>query len=530
MTAGYLNVSAEEPGSFGSAFLQKGKVRYMRYLPDGSQMKNADTYTIRQIGLPSLVLMERAALKIVESIEREGASLADTLVVCGSGNNGGDGFAAARIIAEKGYRASVLFVGKESSMSEECRLQRQVAEYLGIPVFTTFPGEEYTVIIDAVFGVGLSREVTGHYAEVIGWMNAQDAFKAAADIPSGICSHTGRVLGTAFRAELTVALACEKLGCALYPGKDYAGKTVTVPIGISTELFRDDPGVCFTWDEEDMGRLLPERRADSHKGTYGRVLMVTGSAGMAGAAYLSAKAAYTVGAGLVQVYTSEENRQILQQLLPEAIISCYSEYDEAKLDRLLDWADVVCIGCGLGQGSTSEKILCHTLEKISKPCIIDADGLNILSRHMELAECGSRCPVILTPHMKEMSRLTGKSVAELKQDRMRSLDEFTEKHPVTCVLKDSRTVVSRRGRHKFVNLAGNSAMAKAGSGDVLSGVIAGLAAQEKDAFQSAALGVWLHACGGDEARDEAGAYSVLARDLIRGIQKCMKKAEESIRK
>ena len=502
----------------------------MRYLPDGDQMKNADTHTIQKIGIPSLVLMERAAVKIVETLENEKVSLADTLVVCGSGNNGGDGFAAARIIAEKGYRASVLFVGKETSMSEECRLQKQIAENLGIPVFTTFPEEEYTVIIDAVFGVGLSREITGHYAEVIEWMNEQDAFKAAADIPSGICSRTGRVLGTAFRADLTVALACEKLGCALYPGKKYVGKTVAVPIGIDTERFRDDPAVCFTWDGNDMEKLLPERKEDSHKGNYGRVLMITGSAGMAGAAYLSAKAAYTVGAGLVQVYTSEENRQILQQLLPEAIISCYSEYDGDTLDSLLDWADVVCIGCGLGQSGTSEKILCHTLEKIRKSCIIDADGLNILSRHRELMECGSRYPVILTPHMKEMSRLTGKSIAEIGADRMKVLDEFTEQWPVTCVLKDSRTVAARRGYRKFVNLAGNSSMAKAGSGDVLAGVITGLTAQEKDPFRSAALGVWLHACGGDEAREEMGAYSVLARDLICGIQKCMKRAEESIRK
>lgn len=502
----------------------------MRYLPDGDQMKNADTHTIRQIGIPSLVLMERAALKIVESIEQADVSLSDTLVVCGSGNNGGDGFAAARILVEKGHRASVLFVGKETSLSEECRLQKKIAENLGIPVFTTYPGVEYTVIIDAVFGVGLSRDVTGYYAEVIDWMNAQEAFKVAADIPSGICSRTGRVFGTAFRADLTVAIACEKLGCVLYPGKNYAGKTVTVPIGIDTELFRADPAVCFTWEGKDMEKLLPERRADSHKGSYGRVLMITGSPGMAGAAYLSAKAAYAVGAGLVQVYTSEENRQILQQLLPEAIISCYSEYDEEKLEILLEWADVVCIGCGLGQSSTSEKILCHTLEKIRKPCIIDADGLNILSRHRELMDCGSRCPVILTPHMKEMSRLTGKSVAEIREDRMKVLDEFTEKQPVTCVLKDSRTVAARHGFHKFVNLAGNSAMAKAGSGDVLAGVITGLAAQEKDTFRSAALGVWLHACGGDEARGEKGTYSVLARDLIHGIQKCMKKAEESIRK
>lgn len=507
---------------------QKGRVRAVRYLPNGDQMKRADMHTIHDVGIPSLVLMERAALKIVEALEDAGVPLDHTLAVCGSGNNGGDGFAAARIIAEKGHRASVLFVGKESSLSEECRVQKQIAENLGIPVFTTFPEEEYTVIIDAVFGVGLSREVTGHYAEVIRWMNAQNAFKAAADIPSGICSATGRVLGTAFGADLTVAIACEKLGCALYPGKRYAGKTVVVPIGIDPELFADDPSVCFTWEKEELGSLLPKRPADSHKGTYGKVLMITGSSGMAGAAYLSAKAAYTAGAGLVQVYTSEDNRQILQQLLPEAIISCYEGYEENRLDDLLEWADVVCIGCGLGQSETSERILVHTLEQIAKPCIIDADGLNLLSRHMELLECTERCPVILTPHMKEMSRLTGKSVAEISKDRMSVLDEFMGRWKAVCVLKDSRTIAARQGRRRFVNLAGNSAMAKAGSGDVLAGVITGLTAQRMDAFQSAALGVWIHACGGDEAKAEKGSFGVLPRDLIDGIQKCMKRAEESM--
>lgn len=502
----------------------------MRYLPDGDQMKRADMHTIHEVGIPSVVLMERAALKIVEALEDAGVPLDRTLAVCGSGNNGGDGFAAARIITEKGYRAAVLFVGKESSLSEECRLQKEIAENLGIPVFTTFPEEEYTVIIDAVFGVGLSRDVTGHYAEVIEWMNAQNAFKAAADIPSGICSGTGQVLGTAFCADLTVAIACEKLGCELYPGKNYTGKTVVVPIGIDPELFAEDPSVCFTWDKEELGNLLPKRPADSHKGTYGKVLMITGSRGMAGASYLSAKAAYTAGAGLVQVYTSEDNRQILQQLLPEAIISCYEGYEEKRLDNLLEWADVVCIGCGLGQSEISEHILVHTLEQIRKTCIIDADGLNLLSRHMELLDRAGRCPVILTPHMKEMSRLTGKSVSQINADRRGILDEFTGKYKAVCVLKDSRTITACQGCRRFVNLAGNSAMAKAGSGDVLAGVITGLAAQGIDAFQSAALGVWIHACGGDEAKAEKGSWGVLARDLIDGIQKCMKRAEESMEK
>ena len=257
--------------------------------------------------------------------------------------------------------------------------------------------------------------------------------------------------------------------------------------------------------------------------------MITGCSGMAGAAFLSARAAYAVGAGLVQIYTAEENRTVLQELLPEAVISCYSRYDEGQLDGLLEWADIVCIGCGLGQSAVSEQILTHTVQGLRKPCVIDADGLNLLSRHMELLEqTGGN--IIVTPHMKEMSRLTGNTVAEIADRRMQILDTFTEKYPAVCVLKDSRTVAACRGYHKFVNLAGNSAMAKAGSGDVLAGVITGLLAQGMEIFDGAALGVWIHACGGDEARETEGSYSVLARDLIDGIQKCIKNAEECRKK
>ena len=215
---------------------------------------------------------------------------------------------------------------------------------------------------------------------------------------------------------------------------------------------------------------------------------------------------------------------MIQQLLPEAIVSCYSGYDPEQLSDLLRWADTVCIGCGLGTGRVSEDILRHTLREADTPCIIDADGLNILSRYMdELKE--SSIPLILTPHMKEMSRLTGRDIAELAEDRLDTVREFTKEYPAVCVLKDSRTAVAQKGRHTFLNLAGNSAMAKAGSGDVLAGVITGLTAQGMGAFDSACLGVFLHACGGDEARSEKGAYSVLASDLIAGIENVLRKQD-----
>ena len=478
-------------GPVRSSLSLKERGLLMRYLPDGEQMKKADQYTIQQIGVPSVVLMERAALKIVEVLEEKKKDLRRPLIVCGSGNNGGDGFAVARLLAEKGCHVDVLFTGRESSMTEECRLQAQIDKNLGINLFTEIPEKEYTVIIDAIFGVGLCREVAGHYRDVIGWMNRQTAQKVAVDIPSGICSATGKVLGIAFQAELTVSMACQKRSCALYPGQICAGEVVPVTIGIDPEYFFEQKSVCMTYDKKELGNLLPERKEDSHKGSFGRVLMITGSPGMAGAAYLSATAAYTVGAGLVQI----------------------------------GWADVICIGCGLGQSSRSEKILLHTIEKAKCSCVIDADGLNLLAGRKDLyKKLGKN--MILTPHMKEMSRLTGISVSEIVERRFEVLHRFTEESPCICVLKDSRTIVAQKDRQNFLNLAGNAAMAKGGSGDVLAGVITGLLAQGMDGFQSAVTGVFLHACGGDEARDKKGGYSVLARDLIHGIQVAMKKAKE----
>ena len=354
----------------------------MRYLPNGKQMSEADAHTIHEIGIPSLVLMERAALQIVETMHKKNISTEKSLIVCGSGNNGGDGFAVARLLTEQGKHADVLFAGKEASLSEECRCQKQIVENMGISVFTEFPDEE----------------------------------KVAVDIPSGICAATGKILGTAFRADLTVCMACVKLGCELFPGKSYAGESIPVAIGIDPNYFSNRLDVCYTFDKNDLEKLLPSRMMNSHKGSYGKVLMITGSPGMAGAAFLSACAAYTVGAGLVQIYTASENRLALQELLPEAIISCYDSYDDSQLSHLLDWADVVCIGCGLGTGQISEKILKNVLKNVSCPCVIDADGLNLLSRNIELLnQCCA--PVILTPHMKEMSRLTGWSIDTIMEDR-----------------------------------------------------------------------------------------------------------------
>lgn len=500
----------------------------MRYLPTGSWMQKADAHTIQEIGIPSEVLMERAALKTIEWMEERHIACGKILIVCGSGNNGGDGFAIARLLHQKNCSVTVVFAGRESSMSRECRLQAAIAKNLGISIVTELPEKEYNVIIDAIFGVGLSREVRGHYAQMIEALNTQKGFKLAVDIPSGVDSASGKVLGTAFRADATVTFQCEKLGMAWFPGADYAGEIIVADIGIDLSVYREEPEICYTLETEDIVNYLPPRYADSHKGTYGKVLMITGSEGMAGAAYLSAKAAYTCGAGLVQIYTHESNRTILQQLLPEAILSTYGT-DEKKacetLCALLEWADVVCIGCGLGRNDMAKMCLETTLKMVRVPCLIDADGLNLLASCKELLH-QTKAPVVLTPHMKEMAGILGCSVPELKEERFSRLQEFVEQYPVVCVLKDSRSAVAAAGKQIFVNIAGNNGMAKAGSGDVLAGAITALLAQRQPAYESAAGGVLIHAKGGDEAFKQCGSYSMLAQDLIEGIKMLLKKTAQ----
>lgn len=507
----------------------------MKYILTAEQMKAADGRMIHEIGIPSLVLMERAALQCVAAMKEEQIDLSYALVVCGSGNNGGDGFAVARLLAEEGKRVDVCFAGKLESRSEETKQQMHILENLGVSVGNTLPEKEYSVIIDAVFGIGLCRNIEGHYQNVIEQMNRYQGYKVAIDTPSGISADTGEVLGCAFRADLTVTFAYAKAGQVFFPGSEYAGKVLVKDIGITDPGFENRDDLYFMLEKQDVISRMPERKPDSNKGSYGRVLLIAGSRGMSGAAYLSAHAAYMVGAGLVRIYTEESNRQILQQLLPEAIITTY---DEMALDcfrelpDLLQWADVVCIGCGLGISEYSRRLFKMTLEMNRKPCVIDADGLNLLAEFTEEERrkwARQKEQYVLTPHMKEMSRLTGYPVAELKNHRNALLREFVEKMQVVCAMKDSRTLVAACGHPTFLNSSGNAAMAKAGSGDVLAGTIAGLMAQNLPTFDAAVLGVYLHGLAGDTAREECGSYSVLAEDLIRGLGRTLKTLEENLK-
>lgn len=497
----------------------------MRYLPDAAQMKAADQYTIQTLNVPSLELMERAAMSCVDVMKENKLDLSNICIVCGSGNNGGDGFAIARLLANDGYKVTVIMAGNPERCTVETKHQMDLLKQTNTKIYNKFHDAGYSVIIDAVFGVGLSRNIEGNYKNLIDDLNQASCIKVAVDIPSGISADNGQVLGISFKADYTITFQAQKLGLILYPGKEYAGEVIVKDIGISEYYFETNPDVAIAYENNEYADKLPVRKEDSNKGTYGRLLVIAGSKGMNGAAYMNAMSAYLSGAGLVEIYTAEENRIILQQLIPEAIITTYTDFNENELIKLMSRADSICIGSGMGTSEISRKILKTVLFHNEVPCVIDADGLNILSKHMWYLEKMKHSHYILTPHMKEMSRLTGMDVGTIKTDRKRILEEFVQKHGISCVLKDSRTFTKSLNERLVVNSSGNSSMAKAGSGDVLAGMIAGLLVQTKDVHSSAVTGVYLHGCCGDIARKEKGSYSVMARDLMNSISTVFQREE-----
>ena len=500
---------------------------WMQLWANAAQMKAADQYTIQKLGVPSLELMEHAAQACVQVLEDEKVDLSHVCVVCGSGNNGGDGFAIARILQNNRYSVETFCVGNPEHYTEETQEQMYRLQECGGKITYGMPQEDsYSVVIDAVFGVGLSRKVEGRYRQVIEQMNRMRGTKFAVDIPSGLSATTGCILGCAFKADYTVTFQLKKIGLELSQGRTMAGKVIVPDIGISTDSICEDQEIVRTAGKDIYRKMLPDRPEDSNKGTYGRLLVIAGSKGMAGAAYLNAHAAYMTGAGLVRIYTSSDNQEILQTLLPEAIITTYEEYNKEELLSLLTWADGVCIGSGLGMSRLSEKILKTVIEYVKVPCLIDADGLNLLAENNNYLNQMAERRFVITPHMKEMSRLTGTPVEELKADRIQILKDFISRYRITCVLKDSRTLIASEEKGIRMNLTGNSAMAKAGSGDVLAGVISGWMVQGKEAEDAAELGTYIHGLSGDLAKFEKGVYSVMARDLIEYISKALMKLEE----
>lgn len=490
----------------------------MRYLVNSREMKQYDRNTIEIYGMPSVVLMERAALAFVDEIFAQKIDAGRVLVVCGGGNNGGDGYAIARLLWQRGSRVAVAAAGAGKESAENS-IQKKIWMSYGNPVLDALPEDEnYTLIIDAVFGIGLTRNVEGIYRTWIEKMNGMAGCHVAVDISSGISADCGAVLGCAFRADYTVTFAFEKLGSVLWPGSEYAGEVIVRDIGIDGRSFLSCEPQTAVLEPEDIARL-PKRRGHSNKGDYGKILVAAGSPGMSGAAYFSAKAAYAAGAGLVRIFTPDENRTALAGLLPEAVLTVYSG-DDLDMECLCDamrWADAIVAGPGLGTSDTAARMIRKIVKEADVPVILDADALNIIAKEPSML-LDTRAELIVTPHPGEMGRLTGNSVDGILNHTKEVAETFARQYNVVCVLKDEHTVISSPGGRTYLNMSGNPGMATAGSGDVLTGVIAALAAQGMDAAGAAACGVFLHGRAGDAAAARTGMRGMMASDLIDGLR------------
>ena len=494
----------------------------MQYIVTKKEMQAIDAYTMDKIGIPSAVLMERAALSVVEEIERLNVSHGRVLIVVEGGNNGGDGLAVGRILLERGYKVDIYYIGGFEKVSQGFQQQWSILHHMGVRFRKTIPNKEYAVIVDGIFGVGLSREVQGVQKKAIEAMNHMDAIKIAIDIPSGIDATTGEVLGAAFYADYTVTFGLKTLGMFFLDGIDACGTVICKPIGFPAQAVAHVKPMIYAYDNSDLDKL-PKRVNNSNKGTYGRVAVIAGSKNMSGAAFLCSKAAYSTGAGLVKIYTHESNRTILQSQLPEAVMMTYDDYEGALacIEDALQWATVIVVGPGLGVDTVSERMLYELLMNAEVPMVVDADALNILSNNIELLRTSS-VQIIMTPHMKEMSRLIQRPVEEIAKNRFVIAREFAKKMQVTLVLKDAKSIATNGGQQTYMNLAGNNGMSTGGSGDVLAGIIAGMLAGGLTLADAARMGTYVHCRAGDLAAEHKGNYAMLASDIISYIGEVMR--------
>ena len=494
----------------------------MKYVLNAQQMRMADHAAIREIGIPSMVLMERAAWAVAVEAKKlleASGEYADAshfiLAVCGSGNNGGDGFATARILREMGYPAEAVFVGNPEHMTQECAAQREIFLRTGGRVISGGEAGDFSgadLIIDAIFGIGLSRDVEGAYAGIIRRINEAPAAVISADIPSGISSDTGAVKGIAVKADVTVSFAALKYGHLLYPGADYCGKVVTAPIGIPIK----DRDAAFCPEAGDIAAMLPERPAHSNKGTFGKTLLISGREGMAGAAVLAGEAAYRTGTGIVTVCSAAANRIPIQTRLPEAIFTPWEKRE--SLIVALGGCSSAVLGPGLGTDADAQEILQMVFGTCTKPLVADADALNVIAANGVPEHA---CALIITPHPGEMARLTGCSVKEICADPVGYAASYARENQLICVLKDAVTVITD-GKSISLCHTGCSGMATGGSGDVLAGMVGSLLAQGMPPFEAAVAGVWLHGCAGTKAAKTLGESGMLSSDIIRAIPQVLR--------
>jgi NAD(P)H-hydrate epimerase len=502
-----------------------------------TQMQWLDRQTMTEAHIPGLTLMEHAGAGVVGQMEELFGSLTGrtVTVLCGKGNNGGDGFVVARLLKQKRARIQVVLLAKPADLTGDAKaMYRRLVKLTGTAVVQASPSKERIqgllrasdVIVDALLGTGLSSPVTGPYLAAIEAINDAGVPVASVDLPSGIDADTGAILGAAVRASLTVTFGLPKLGLYLGSGMDHAGAVRVVDIGIPRAFVERIDSRIRLLTSEEVHRLLPRRTASSHKGTYGHAGIIAGSVGKTGAAALAAMAALRIGAGLVTVATPSSANSALEAKLLEAMTAPMPE-TEAKtlarsgLERLLAFANersAVAIGPGLTTHPETADLVQALLPRLEKPSVLDADALNALAGHTALLSSCKTAP-ILTPHPGEMARLDEHAASSqaVNADRIGMATRFAQRHGVVLLLKGARTVVANPDGRAAICPTGNPGMATAGTGDVLTGIIAGLLAQRLTAWDAACAGVYLHGLAGDMAAADLGPAGMIAGDLLERI-------------
>jgi ADP-dependent NAD(P)H-hydrate dehydratase / NAD(P)H-hydrate epimerase len=496
------------------------------------QMRDADRQTIDEIGLPSIVLMENAGRQAVAAMEAAFEDLATSRVgvLCGRGNNGGDGFVVARTLAQRGIEGTVFLLGSVSEVRGDARANLEILGRVGVTVVEITTAQEWELhfseisecdlIVDAIVGTGFHGPLTGLLETVVADVNELGVPVVAIDLPTGVSADSHELEGEAIEASMTVTLAAPKLPLILPPADAYGGDLVIADIGIPASVIDELEG---PWVElltrERMRELVPARAADSHKGDFGRVLVIAGSLGHTGAAHLAALGALRSGAGLVTIATPRSCVATLAAMMPEYMTEPLEEtaagtIDFGAVDRVLDLkADIIALGPGLGQDPSTSAFVHAIVERAGAPLVLDADALNAFSGDPERLTGRDGVDVIITPHPGEMARLLNVSIEQVQADRLEHAREFATARRVHVVLKGHRTIIAGPEGRAFVNLTGNAGMATGGTGDLLTGMIAAWFAQILDAEGACKLAVYLHGTAGDLAEADEGEVALLPSDI-----------------
>jgi NAD(P)H-hydrate epimerase len=496
------------------------------------QAATVDAVTIEQIGIPGLVLMENAGRSVVRFLEQNFASAlaAGVSVVCGRGNNGGDGFVCARVLHQHGIDVEVLLLGSHARLKGDAAHNHELLSSAVDGAVTVheiaaeadvarlLEARRPGVILDAIFGTGLDRPPTGLSAAGIEAINAQACPVVAIDIPSGVNGTSGEVMGTAVRATHTVTVGFLKRGLLLYPGAAHAGRITVAEIGFPQRLAREGTDAVELITPRQVSQWLPRREATANKGSVGKLLIVAGSAGMSGAAMLATTSAQRSGIGLARTAALRTLLPVFESVLIEAVKvpvpddDRFTEKSIETLRREADEADALAVGPGVGRHDDTQSALKKFLSQQTKPMVVDADGLRALESAARAAE-----RVIITPHPGEASHLLGRPTTEVVRDPLGAARELAQKFQVVALLKGAHTVVADASGRAWINVTGNAAMASGGVGDVLTGVVGTLLAEGVEPLAAAACAAYVHGLAGDLAARDIGEAGVVAGDIVQRL-------------